>query len=169
MSAEEKEAQEKTDAAPAKGGSKKLIIIILAVLLLLAIAGAGAFFALSGSKHEAGEDGEEEEEEGEEGLEELPGAVFPLEVFIVNLGVKGSFLKASIQLEFVEPELPPTLDNDVPKLRDAIIKVMSSKTATEILTAEGKEQLRNDIKDVVNETIGGEEVLQIYFTEFIIQ
>ncbi len=172
--AEKEEAAEGGEKATPKG-NKTLIIIIVVVVLVLVLGGVGAFFALKGSK--GGEEGEagggdaEEEVTDEEVPEggELVGAIFPLEVFIVNLSVKGSFLKTSIQLEFVEPVVPPTLDSDIPKIRDAIIRVLSSKTATELLSIEGKETLREELKDVVNETLGADDVNQVYFTDFIIQ
>lgn len=174
--------EKKEEAAPAeaKPKSKKMLIIIIAVVLVLAIGGAGAFFMLGGSKDSEGdgEGGDEEtaategagSEGGEAGHEgELPGALFPLDPFIVNLQVKGSFLKASLQLEFATPEPPPTIDGDVPKIRDSVIRVLASRAASEILNNEGKEKLREDIKAAANEAIGSEEVTQVYFTDFIVQ
>ena len=151
-----------------KKGKKGLIIIIIAVLVLVG-GGVGAFLALGNSHDEAdGEEAEDEElGEGEEGI--LPAAILPLETFIVNLQVKGSFLKTTIQLEFAEPELPPTVESDIPKIRDSIIRVLSSKESADILTPAGKESLRQEIRDAVNEALGAEDVTQVYFTEFIIQ
>lgn len=172
--ADKKEAEddgEKTEKSA--GGKKKTLIIIIAVVLVLVIAGVGAIFVFSGSggKEEGEGDAAEEEEVIEEGSEDaadLP-AIFPLEVFIVNLSVKGSFLKTMIQLEFLEATPPPTIQNDLPRIRDAVIRVLTSKTAPELLSSEGKEKLRGEIKDVVNETLGAEEVANVYFTDFIIQ
>ena len=168
---EEKEGGE----TKSSGGKKKLFIIIGAVVLLLAI-GGGAFFAMSGKKAPEGEEGAEEADaaeeeaggaEGEKG--ELPGAIMPLDTFIVNLQVKGSFLKATINLEFAEPELPATVENDTPKIRDGIIRIMSVKTANDILSKEGKEKLAEEVKKVVNEVLESEDVVKVYFTEFIVQ
>jgi flagellar protein FliL len=158
---------------PAKSGKKKLIIIIAVVVVLLGV-GVGAFLALKGGKGaQGGEEGEDlGEEEGAvegEGEVELPPAVLPLETFIVNLQVKGSFLKTTIQLEFMEPELPKTAENEVPKIRDTIIRVLSAKSSAEILTVEGKERLREEVRNAINQTLGAEDVAKVYFTEFIIQ
>jgi len=161
--AEEEEA--KQDEEEPKKSSSKLIIIIV-VLVVLIGGGVGAFFAFSGG----GESAEVEEvKEEEDEVAGLPGAVYPLETFIVNLSVKGSFLKAAIQLEFYEPEFPPTVDMMIPRIRDAIIQILSSKTSSDILGTEGKEKLREEIINAVNETLGSEEVAQVYFTEFIVQ
>ena len=173
MAEEEKEDGE--EKAGKGGGKKKLIIIIVAAVVLLG-GGVGAFLAMSGGKpaaegEEAGAEEVEEEAaaegEGEHG--ELPGAMMQLDTFIVNLQVKGSFLKTTISLEFAEPELPHTVENDTPKIRDAIIRVLSTRTANDILNKDGKEKLGEEIKKVVNEVLESEDVVKVYFTEFIVQ
>ncbi len=169
----EEEGEGKEGEKPAAGGKKKMIIIIVAVVLLLVVLGVGAVFVLGGKGHAEGEgEGEEAEAAAEEEVTAEAGqlpAIFPLEVFIVNLSVKGSFLKTMIQLEFLEPTLPPMIESDIPRIRDAIIRTLTAKTAAELLSSEGKEKLRGEIKDVVNETLGAEEIGNVYFTEFIIQ
>ncbi len=174
--AEKKEEEAKTETKG--GGKKKLIIIIVAVLILVG-GGVGAFFAFGKSHAAEGEEGavegEEAAGEGEEGAAEgeehaeAPPAVLPLDTFIVNLQVKGSFLKTTVQLEFVEPELPPTIEHETPKIRDAIIRLLSSKSAADILSAEGKEKLREELRQEINAALKSEDVGQVYFTEFIIQ
>ena len=169
------EEEKSKDDAAAKGGSKKMLIIIIIAVLVLAGGGVGAFFAFGKSKGDA--EGEEEGGEGEEGEEgdgteevhDLPPAILPLDTFIVNLQVKGSFLKTTLQLEFAEPELPHSVEHDTPKIRDAIIRVLSSKAAPDILSTEGKEKLRDELKQSVNEALKSEDVIQVYITEFIIQ
>lgn len=166
----DEEAQESEEK---KGGNKLVLIIIIVVVVLLVLVGGGIglFFALSGG----GDDAEEDPElAAEEELEELPfgelsGAVLPLEPFIVNLKVKGNFLKASLQLQFIDPELPPTIENDIPKVRDAIIAILSSRSAKEILTEEGKNDLKDEIVERVNDALGLEDIEGVYFTEFIVQ
>jgi flagellar FliL protein len=165
---EKKDEEGKAEEAPKKG--KKKLFIIIGIVVLVAVIGAAAFFTLGGKSHEEDEEGEETEEEAhgeEEGT--LPPAVMPLEPFIVNLTVRGAFLKTTIQLEFTEPELPHDAENNVAKIRDAIIRVLSGKTANEILATDGKENLRSQLKQAVNTALGSEEVTQVYFTDFIIQ
>jgi flagellar FliL protein len=171
--AEKKEAESEEQKDEDKGkGSKKLIIIIAIVVLLVVVGGVGAFLALGKSKtSEDGEATEEAADEDEEGGEhgQLPGAVLPLESFIVNLQVKGSFLKTTMQLEFATPALPHSIDRDIPKIRDAIIRIISAKAAADILSVEGKEKLRDEVKRAVNEALKSEDVTNVYLTEFIIQ
>jgi flagellar protein FliL len=170
MASDENDGEEKKEK-PSGGGKKKLIIIILAVLILVG-GGVGAFLAMGGKGHEGDEessDGEEAEEEAEHEEEAAPAFVQPLEPFIVNLQVKGSFLKTTIQLRFSTPEPPPHIENEIPKVRDSVIRILTGKAASDILSAEGKETLREEIRDAVNEALGGEDVTEIYFTEFIVQ
>jgi flagellar FliL protein len=173
-------AEKKEEAQEAPKGGKKKLVIIVAVAVLVIGGGVGAFLAMGSSKPAEGEEGLEEGAEGEHGggggehgeggaNAVLPPAVLPLETFIVNLQVKGSFLRTTIQLEFAESELPHTIENDTPKIKDAVIKVLSAKSSSELLTSEGKEKIKTEVRDSVNEILGGEEVTQVYFTEFIIQ
>ena len=172
---EEQEEGKEGEEKPKK--SKKLVIIIAAVVVVLIIGGVGAFFALKSPKGgegaEAGaaqeEASTEEPAEGEGGEAAGEANLFPLETFIVNLQVKGSFLKTDIQLEFASAEEMKSADKEVPRLRDTIIQILSSKTASEILTSEGKEKLKDELRQSVNGLLGGEKVVEVYFTEFIIQ
>lgn len=165
------EEEEKGEGEEKKGGGKKKLIIIIVAVLVLVGGGVGAFLALGKKKAPEGEEGGEDTGEGaKEGEEvELPPAVLPLETFIVNLRVKGSFLKTTIQLEFSEPELPKTVEHETPKIRDAIIRVLTAKDAADILTVEGKEKLREEIKQSVNEALKSDDVTNVFLTEFIIQ
>jgi flagellar protein FliL len=164
-------ADENKETAEETPKSNKKMVIIMAVALVLGIGIPGAFFALSGSDKKTDDAFLEDEydEHGAEGMAGLPPAVLPLETFIVNLQVKGSFLRTTIQLEFADAQLPHTIESDIPKIKDAIIRTLSNKSSSEILTMEGKDKLRGEIRDSVNDMLGSEEITQVYFTEFIIQ
>lgn len=179
---EDKE-QEEQPAEEKPKNKKKLFIIIGVVVAVLIIGGVGAFFALSpknapvaeGTEGEASSEGAatdgEETKDTEEGAEdaEAVGALFPLETFIVNLQIKGSFLKTDIQLELKSAEDATVAEESLPRLRDIIIQVLSSRTAPEILTNEGKMALKDEIKQSINDIMGEDKVIEVYFTEFIIQ
>lgn len=166
--------EKKEDGGDAPKGKKKLVIIV-AVAVLVIGGGVGAFLAMGKSEKTEEAALEEGAEEGAEGAHgegatgPLPPAVLPLETFIVNLQVKGSFLRTTIQLEFAEPELPHTIESDVPKIKDTIIRILSSKSSSELLAEEGKEKIKAEIRDGVNEVLGAEDVTNVWFTEFIIQ
>ncbi len=57
-----------------------------------------------------------------------------------------------------------------PAIRDAVISNFSSKTADEVLTAAGKELVKEQITEDVNAIFAGErEVIRVSFGQFIIQ
>ena len=176
-----------------KKGKGKLFIIIGAVVLLVVI-GVVAFLFLSKGEKKEGEGAEGEEGAAEHAEEEKTHyATAQLESFIVNLGETNTFLKVTLLLEF-DPALaekatakgsagsggekegggggvPPLFATRMPMIRDAIIRVLSSKKAEEVLTAAGKEELKQELIEAVNEALGveSEVVVGIYYTEFILQ
>ena len=56
-----------------------------------------------------------------------------------------------------------------PKLRDAILSVLSTRTVNELLTPEGKEKLKGDILKAINDKVPEVDCKEIYFTEFLVQ
>lgn len=171
-------------AAPApQAGKKKLALIIGAVVALLVVGGAAAFFLSSGGKaaqpgtvesDAAGSDepvvipeGGDDTEELAEGEEAL-GAIFPLEAFVVNLS-GGRFIRCQVQLEFTGREVPRKFYPRIVAVRDSLISLLASKTQDDLLNARGRDSLRDEIKDGVNEILRKEEVKRVYFTQFVIQ
>jgi flagellar basal body-associated protein FliL len=66
---------------------------------------------------------------------------------------------------------PPVLTEKMPLLRDAIIGVLSAKSAKEVLSVDGKDLLKEEILEVVNEVLGFDEEIfvKVYFVEFLVQ
>jgi flagellar FliL protein len=50
-----------------------------------------------------------------------------------------------------------------------VLTVLSSKNSKDILTSEGKNGLREEIKEKMNHLLTETKVRNIYFTEFVIQ
>jgi flagellar protein FliL len=188
MATEEKEHKEAEGAEKPK--SKKMLIIIIAVVVV--IGAAGAFFLLGGKK----KSGEGEEAEAAHEEEHKHYETAKLDTFIVNLSQSGSFLKTTILLEFDpvlavekghgeakaeggggghggggETSLPGILGHREPMIKDAIIRLLSSKKGEEVLSPEGKETMKEELIDAINEATGAEEppVIGIYFSEFLVQ
>ncbi|MBI3383877.1 MAG: flagellar basal body-associated FliL family protein [Aquabacterium sp.] len=156
-------------AAPAEGdapkkGPKKLIIIIAAVVLLLVLGGGGAFFIMKKKAAEAEaaaaaaeeEDGGEgakpakEAKKGEHGKGEhgTPPAFVPLEPFIVNLADRDSerFAQVGITLQVEDPHMADEMKAYMPAIRNAILLILSHKSSEELLSAEGKQKLAQEIR-----------------------
>lgn len=181
------EEKEKEGEEPKPKSKKKLIIIIAVVLVV-----AAAAFALLGGK--------KEKKESEDEVEEVKHyQTVELDHFVVNLSESKAFLKIKMLLEYDPkiferahsrghggsgggggagaggggggPSMPAVMVERMPMVRDAAIRVLSSKKSDELLTLEGKERLKEELIEAINEAIGLEEgpIVGIYFLEFIIQ
>jgi len=57
----------------------------------------------------------------------------------------------------------------MPKMRDTILTILSTKTAADITTNEGKEKLKEEILTRVNQFLPEEDAKEVFFTDFVIQ
>ena len=99
-------------------------------------------------------------------------AVLSLDPFVVNLvdanDVK--FLKATFQLGLAEePKEDAKNAVVIAAIRDSIISLLSSATAEEILTTQGKDKLREEIRVRINSISPKLRVLEVYIVDFVVQ
>lgn len=160
--------------APPKG-KKKLIIIGAAVALLLVVGGGGAFFMMK--KKADAEAAAAAEAEGEDGGEEHakpakeakkpehskdehkgPPTFVPLEPFVVNLADRETerFAQIGINLQLDDPHMTEEMKAYMPAIRNAVLLILSHKTAEELLTVEGKQKLAEEIKREAARAMGYE-------------
>ncbi len=99
-------------------------------------------------------------------------ATMALEPFLVNLADSEDirFVKTTFQLGLAEePEEDPKKDVTIAAIRDSIISLLSSKKAEQILTPQGKETLRQEIRSRVNSISPKTRVLEVYIVDFVVQ
>jgi flagellar FliL protein len=113
-------------------------------------------------------EGSDEEADIQDG-EEIPGAMLPLDTFVVNLLNGNKYVRCQVQLEFTEREVPKKFYAKLVPLRDAMITMLSNRTPEELSVQKGRDQLKADLKELVNEYLKKEVVKQVYFTQFVIQ
>ena len=174
-----------TDAATNAGGGKKKILLIAGfVALLLVAAGVPTAFLLMRKPETTTEqlaadaasdegdhsalvaEGGDDEELGED--EERLGGIAPLDTFVVNLS-GGRYIRVQVQLEFQELEIPGRFISRSVPIRDGIISILAKKTASDLETTKGRDTLKSEIKNFINEFIRREDVKRVYFTQFVIQ
>jgi flagellar protein FliL len=166
-------------AAPKKKG--KLMIIIIAVVAVVLIGGGvGAYLLLSkpaAEKH-AAQDGEEagleDEESGEEEGEAGEAPIYvKLETFTLNLADGESYLQTEMQLLVSDAKFNEKMNARIPEVRDALIRLLTSKTAEELSQPEGKDKLADEVQKQINSVLGikgkGKGVKKVLFGAFIIQ
>jgi flagellar FliL protein len=110
----------------------------------------------------------EADAKGAQGAKGASGAV-QLEPFILNLAdPEGDrFLRVSLSVVF-DGHVVPSAAEQV-RLRDRILTILSSKTADEVTSFEGKEALRRELEGAIARTFEGSEVDELFFTEFLVQ
>ena len=171
------EAELAVAAAPKK--SKKLLIMVAAVLILvLLVVGGGALWLIK--KHNASVDAESDtsgetvkSEKKADGKEVAPIYV-ALDAFTVNL-VGDQFLQLVISVEVADLHVGDRVKNFTPKIRNNVMLLLSSKKASDLITKEGKEDLANEIRDLISDILEpgtkGRDgpIKEVLFTSFIIQ
>lgn len=80
----------------------------------------------------------------------------------------GRIIRVTVQIEVTDKKLPEEMKNKNIVIADIIDSVLRSKTADELLKPDGKEKVRKEIKDRLNE-IFDNKIYNVNFGEFIIQ
>lgn len=144
------------------GGLKKVLFIALPVL---ALAGGGAWWMLGGS-------GAEVKAAEEPRIDEL--GIVPLETFLVNLTDPGGnrFLKVTLQLVFDSEKDAKHVEENAALMghaRSAILEMLTEQNAQALITAEGKQKLKDGVKARVAKIFGKLKVVDVLFSEFVVQ
>ena len=173
--AEEDNILEELEAAEAPTAKKKPMGMIIGIIVgLLALGGGGYYAYMTYFQEKPVEEVPVEGEEGavkevEEGVN--LGVMFPLDPFIINLaGSEGKrFLKVTISLELSTPEVHAELKENIQKVTDSILVLLSSKSFEDVYSVRGKFKLKDEVATRVNRFLVVGHVKDAYFTEFIIQ
>jgi len=154
------------DQAPAKKSPLKMIIFLVVLLAL----GGGGYYAYITYFNEQAPAAVASKESTQA---EAPnfGVMFPLDPFVVNLaGSEGKrFLKVTVSLELSAPEVHVEVKENLQKITDSILVLLSSKNFEDVYSVQGKFKLKDEITTRVNRFLVLGHIKEAYFTEFIIQ
>ncbi len=165
---------------PAGGkGGKPILLILLVIINMAVVAGVGVMLHLGSKKKEGAatidnviegvpqDDHAQAEKAKVE--EEITGKTVPMETLLVNLaGSRGQSL-AKIDMEFeVDSEaVIKEIEKRKPQIRDVLITLVSSKSLNEVSSVEGKDNLRDEIRDTVNRFLTKGKIKRVLFTNLI--
>jgi flagellar FliL protein len=145
--------------APRKKG--KLLYLIIAVVLVGG--GVGAWLALKPRAAET----------------KPPAAALYFKydpAFVVNFGGEGSarYLQVTVETMTRDPTMLELIKNNEPAVRNDLVLLFSSQDNAALLSAEGKEKLRQSTLEAIRKVVaaeGGDPKLveNAYFTSFVIQ
>lgn len=167
----DKKAPAPEKAEKKKGGKLKLIIIVLVVLGVLGGGGFAAWKFFLQPKM-AGDANATAEGTGEPKAEIEPGGqLVTLDSFVVNLSdpMGRRYLKTTLDVEVANAAAAAELTAAMPKVKDTLLLLLSSKSFADISSMDKKIELKNDIVSRLNQIIGKNKVRNVYFTEFVVQ
>jgi flagellar basal body-associated protein FliL len=97
-------------------------------------------------------------------------ATFPLGSVIVNLdGGTKHYIKLAVDIGVPGPKDVKEVEAHKPQLLDLVIGVVSATPAEQLVSGEGRMELKKKLLERIHEELGLESVGRVYFTEFVIQ
>lgn len=133
--------------------NKKVMIIIL--VLVLAAAGVLYFTVFKG------------EDEEPVRPEDNYYSYVPGDYFITNVKDSSRLLKVTIVLQLDSNKLEEKLKKEQYIIRDNILFYLRSLREEDILSEDIEDNLRANLKPILNEALGFESIVNIYFNDFV--
>ena len=98
------------------------------------------------------------------------GQVLPLPPITVNISDPSGrrYLKLGMEVE-VNADVAAALQANNPRIRDAIIMLLAGKTFNDISTPDGKVLLKAEVAARLNQILGAQRVIRVYFTDFVVE
>ena len=137
--------------------NKKMLIIIIAVVLLVVVGAVVAVVLLT----------------REPKVEPLVYYEYVFDEEYSNLANEASkkIVKYVVTIEYTSEEMTAIFDKNKTKIRNNVDEIMRATTSEEIEKTNGKQRLRDRIKDMVIEVLESDEevITNIYLQPFVIQ
>lgn len=152
------------------GRLQKILLALLLGVLVICLVLGGIFYYLSLLRAAAAED-------GESSALELPAYTlpktpiyFPLDSMVVNLADPGGekVAQVGITLEIINAQSIQEVRKILPVIRPLALTLISQRTSTELLSAEGKKKLTDEILALFGKK-GNSPVGAVLYSSFIVQ
>lgn len=144
-----------------KKSRSKLMLILLIFVVILGAGGAGAYFMFL-----------KKGPVGAGAAKEINKPVYyPMNTFLVNLADPGAkrFLKVTMELELSSKETEDECKLIEFQIRDLFLTLLSSQESDGIISPDDKLQLKKRLMNSLNHILTKGKVMDIYFTDFLIQ
>jgi flagellar protein FliL len=159
-------------AEPESAGKSGKFWILIGGVALLLIAGGATIWFYPGIRGMGKASADGKAAHTQTSTVEKVKATLALEPFLVNLADtdESRFVKGTFQLGLAEELSEKEKDTvAIAAMRDSIITLLSSKTADQILTPQGKDKLREEIRTRVNVVSPQVKVLEVFIVDFVVQ
>lgn len=174
-----KKKEEEQPEEKKKGGALKWIIILL---LLFGLAGGGAFAyfkyiepMMKNNNNNSGEVEKQEEpkkkDKKDEEAKPAISEIVSLPPQVVNLAdpLGRRYLKVGIDVEVNTLKGAAKLQEHMAQIKDSLLLLLSSKTYKDLEGITNKLELKKEIVERLNQVVNDVFVVNVYFTEFVIQ
>ena len=167
------------------GSGKGLMIVLIAlvVILIFAVIGGGYFLysqgAVGNNNNSSASHEEVKKEESSEKGDSFKADIADLVLNLTDSKGKEKLMKLSFSIKSNEPTIAAIVESYKAEIVDVVISQISSRSSEELLTVGGKnllkDELLQDINNVINEVtkskpeIAKNSVKQILFTTFVIK
>ncbi len=125
----------------------------------------------------------------EEQISDAPRPTVTLEERVLNLkapAVAPNYVKVQIALEFADPDhkwiglegdglmaanetFTTEMEGDLHRIWDSITDIVGSKSVEDVSTAEGRDELKTELRDAINADLHTQQVENVYFVTFVTQ
>lgn len=98
------------------------------------------------------------------------GMVLPLPPVTVNLADASGrrYLKMGMEVE-VNADVSAALQANNARIRDAIIMLLAGKSYADVATPDGKVLLKAEVAARLNQILGAQRVVRVFFTDFVVE
>lgn len=159
---------------PKKKTSKKKVILLILLVLLISAAGGAAIMITTQPDSDADVEIDANAAAAEAKRTHAP-SFLALEPFVVNLrGDDGdNYLRVGVVLEATDEAAIETAKTQLPRIRNGIILLLSSKTVDDLSNIDGKRQLMEEILVEARKPMTLSEpargIESVYLSDFVIQ
>lgn len=98
------------------------------------------------------------------------GLMYDMKPFHLNLGnpLENRYVRLEVRFEYPNEDQKPELAARDSQIRDAVVSIVSRKTREHLLSPDGKDQLRLEIKNRVNQYLE-KKITNVYITDILIE
>ncbi len=157
-----------------------VIVLVVGTLFFAGVLSGGGDHAADTAAEDGagdGEDGGHEDEGHAEGDGEiLPAIYLPIDpAFVVNFASQGKarFLQVTVEVMTRDSLMPDQITLHMPVIRNNLMLLFSSQSYDGVSTLEGKETLREEalevVQQILEEETGDPGIEAVYFTSFVMQ
>jgi len=149
-----------TPAPTPPAGRRRLLLVVMFCALGVAIAASSIAVWLFFSPNARAE-----------AVSRGPAYVFRVGTIVVNVAETNGrrYLRATVELAAPSSKEMRRLDEHRTPLVDTAIQVLGATALDSLLDHGQRETLKTQMRDRLNQAVGGQAVSQVFFTEFVIQ